>query len=489
MTRTFIRNKVSRFFVVLALVLVAAVACGAAGAEKKASKTAKGPVEPVTYDPRVSLAPLVEKVSPAVVNIRTQVDTPQMPGMLGPDSLFEWFFGPREKRQPFLTPEPEESLRAVGSGFIIDPSGLLVTNHHVIEGADKIEVQLTDDRVFEVELVGSDERTDLALLRIKKAKDLPFVSFGESSQLRVGDHVIAIGNPFGLDHTVTSGIVSAKERVIGAGPYDDFIQTDASINPGNSGGPLFNLRGEVVGINTAIAPRGQGIGFAIPSDLAKGLIDSLRKSGKVVRGWLGISFQPMTDDLAKAFRVKSGKGAVVANVMPDSPAEKGGMKAGDIIVVVNEVELSSARQLPHLVASIRPGTIAPFVVIREGKRETLTIKIGEMDVEVATGTAQPGKKSETTAGELGFRVTPLDDTARSRLRAEEVKQGVVVSNIKPGSPASGILRPGDIIVEVNREKVSGVSDFEKKIEKNKKGDRLLLLIYRSRVWTFVVLSI
>jgi serine protease Do len=489
MTRSFMTNKVSHFLVVLALVLVAAVACGAAGARGKGSKKTKGPVDPVTYDPRVSLAPLVEKVSPAVVNIRTQVRKQRMPGMFGPDSLFEWFFGPRDKEQPFSTPESDALLKSVGSGFIIDSSGLVVTNHHVIDGADKIEVQLTDDRVYEVELVGSDERTDLALLRIKKGKNLPFVYFGESSSLKVGDHVIAIGNPFGLDHTVTSGIVSAKERVIGAGPYDDFIQTDASINPGNSGGPLFNLRGEVVGINTAIAPHGQGIGFAIPSDLARGLIDSLRKSGKVVRGWLGVSFQALTDDLAKAFGVKREKGAVVANVIPGSPAEKGGMKAGDIIVVVNKVELASSRQLPNLVASIRPGTIVPFVVIRDGKRVTLKIKIGEMDKDVAAGPVKPGKRSETTAGELGFRVTPLDDLTRRRLRAGEVKNGVVVSNIRPGSPASGILRHGDIIVEVNKEKIESVSQFEKKMARIKKGQQLLLLVYRSGMWTYLVLRI
>jgi len=490
MTRSFMTNKVSRFFVVLALVLVAAVACGAAGARGKESKNAKGPVDPVTYDPRVSLAPLVEKVSPAVVNIRTQVHKPRMPGMFGPDSLFEWFFGPRNKeRAPFSTPESDALLKAVGSGFIIDSSGLVVTNHHVVDGAEKIEVQLTDDRIYEVELVGSDERTDLALLRIKEGKNLPFVSFGESSSLKVGDHVIAIGNPFGLDHTVTSGIVSAKERVIGAGPYDDFIQTDASINPGNSGGPLFNLRGEVVGINTAIAPRGQGIGFAIPSDLAKGLIDSLRKTGKVVRGWLGVSFQPLTDDLAKAFGAKRKKGVLVANVIPESPADKGGMKTGDVIVVVNKVELASSRQLPSLVASIRPGTIAPFVVIRNGKRVTLKIKMGEMDKEVTASTEKPGKRSEKTAGEIGFQVTPLDDLTRRRLRAGEVKNGVVVSNIKPGSPASGVLHDGDIIIEVNKEKIESVSQFETKIARIKKGQRFVLLVYRSGIWTYLVLQI
>lgn len=489
MSRPFMMNKVSRFFVVLALVLVAAVACGAAGARGKGSEKAKGPVDPVTYDPRVSLAPLVEKVSPAVVNIRTQVRKKRMPGMFGSDSLFEWFFGPRNKEQPFSTPETDALLQSVGSGFIIDSSGLVVTNHHVVDGAEKIEVQLTDDRVYEVELVGSDERTDLALLRIKKGKNLPFVSFGESSSLKVGDHVIAIGNPFGLDHTVTSGIVSAKERVIGAGPYDDFIQTDASINPGNSGGPLFNLHGEVVGINTAIAPRGQGIGFAIPSDLAKGLIDSLRKSGKVVRGWLGVSFQPLTDDLTKAFGVKREKGAVVTNVMPDSPAEKGGMKGGDIIVVVNKTELASSRQLPSLVASIQPGKTVPFVVIRNGKRVTLKIKIGEMDKDVATGPVKPGKQSEATAGELGFRVAPLDDLTRRRLRADEVEKGVVVSDIKPGSPASGVLRHGDIIVEVNKDKIDNVSEFEKKIAQTKKGQQLLFLVYRSGIWTYLVLRV
>jgi serine protease Do len=490
MPRSIVTNKLSSFFVVLGLVLVAAVACGAAGAKNKTPDNAKGPVQPLTYDPQISYAPLVDKVSPAVVNIRTQVRSPHMSGNFGPDSLFEWFFGPRDRSErPFPVPQQEQMLKAVGSGFIIDSSGFVVTNRHVVEGAEKIEVQLSDERVFDAELVGSDERTDLALLRIKGAKNLPSVSFGESSSLKVGDHVIAIGNPFGLDHTVTSGIVSAKERVIGAGPYDEFIQTDASINPGNSGGPLFNLRGEVVGINTAISPQGQGIGFAIPSDLAKGLIESLRKSGKVVRGWLGISFQSITEDLAKAFAVKVEKGAVVANVTPGSPAEKGGMKAGDIILEVNNAPLTSSRQLPSLVAAIRPGTVAPFVIMRDGKKETLKITIGQMDEETANGPEQPKKGSEATAGELGFRVVPLDDNTKRRLRAEEVQNGVVVSNIKPGTSASGILRPGDIIVEVDREKMTSVSQFEKKIEKIKNGDQLLLLVYRGGIWNFVILRI
>jgi serine protease Do len=478
-------------FPVLGLVLFAAVACGAAGA--KGEERGRGPLKPESYDPRVSLAPLVEKVAPAVVNIRTKAQVPRPGGIPGPESLFEWFFGPRGPGhpRPLPRPRPEQAplRRSMGSGFIIDAEGLVVTNRHVVAKADEIEVQLADDRTFDAEMVGSDERTDLALLKLKEARNLPTVVFGDSSALKVGDHVVAIGNPFGLDHTVTSGIVSAKERVIGAGPYDDFIQTDASINPGNSGGPLFNLRGEVVGINTAITPQGQGIGFAIPSDLARGLIDSLRREGKVVRGWLGITFQPLNDELAKAFGVKSKSGAVVANVGPGSPADKGGMKAGDIIVEVNGVKLKTARQLPTLVAGLVPGKTAPVTVLREGKRVSLKVTIGKMPEDASAALRSPGGEGKSGTVGLGIDVKTLDDETRRRLNAEAVRKGVLVSRVKPGSPASGVLRAGDIIVEANRKKVGDVSTLKSEIANLKKGDRLLLLIFRRGSWIYLVLQI
>ena len=269
----------------LSVAVIAAVACGAAGGKSIRNEGGPPPMSPVTYDPRVSLAPLVDKVGGAVVNIQTTSRIRQR-GFRGQGSLFDFFFGPGGPGSGVPMPA-EQKRQSVGSGFIIDPEGYVVTNRHVVAGADEIEVQLSDNRTFRARRVGEDERTDVALLQLENARSLPSVAFGSSDRMRVGDRVVAIGNPFGLDHTVTEGIISAKERVIGAGPYDDFIQTDASINPGNSGGPLFNLSGEVIGINTAIARTGQGIGFAIPSDLARGVIESLRRDGKVTRGWLG----------------------------------------------------------------------------------------------------------------------------------------------------------------------------------------------------------
>ena len=491
------RRAVTSVLVTVSLALVSVAACGAAGAKTRPAEKSQGkgkgkaPLKPLTYDPRVSLAPLVDRVAPAVVNIRTKTRVRAMPGFSEPESLFEWFFGPRGRGQPpFRRPERAPRLKSSGSGFVIDSDGLVVTNRHVVKEADSIEVQLGDDRTFEAELLGSDERTDLALLQLKGAKNLPAVEFGSSEALRVGDHVVAIGNPFGLDHTVTSGIVSAKERVIGAGPYDDFIQTDASINPGNSGGPLFNLKGEVVGINTAIAPRGKGIGFAIPSDLARGLIDSLRRQGRVVRGWLGITFQPVTPELAKAFGLKSRNGAVVANVSPGSPAEKGGMRSGDVIVKVDGKRLESGRQLPTLVAALPPDKSVPFAVVREGKVKTLRITVGEMpDDAGSAGSPATSPETKPDATELGIQIRPLTKPELERLRSEGVAHGLVVVRIEPGSPANGLLLPRDVIVEVNREPARDVPAFRDAVKSLGSGKSLLLRVFRNDSWIYLVLQV
>jgi serine protease Do len=463
--------------------IVAALACGAAPAKGKGKVKVKAktsaPLSPTTYDPRVSLAPLVEKVSPAVVNIRTKAK-PRIHRGMSPfgNDLFDWFFGPQApQRRPAPTPSPQP--RSLGSGFIIDAKGLVVTNNHVVDGANEIEVQLSDERKFKAELVGSDDRTDVALLRLKNASKLPIVKFGDSDRLKVGDHVVAIGNPFGLDHTVTSGIVSAKERVIGAGPYDDFIQTDASINPGNSGGPLFNLKGEVIGINTAINPMGQGIGFAIPSSLASGVIEALGSGGEVVRGWLGISFQPLTEDLVKAFKLKETEGAVVANVTPGSPAEKGGMKAGDVIVAVQGKKVGEARDLPHMVAKLKPGATARIKVIRRGSPQNLKIKIGKMPQDPSKAKA-PEKKST----KLGFSVRELDDRTRQQLDAEKL-EGVVVDGLEPGAAAAELLQNGDIILEVNRTPIRNLKEFNEQTKGLNAGDDLVLRIYRGGSWLWL----
>ncbi len=486
-----IHNHIMKYGAAAILVaVVAAVACGASPAKGKGDNAgvhdkSSGPLTPTTYNPEISLAPLVDKVSAAVVNVRTKarpkIGSNMMP--YGP-GIFEWFFG--QPQQPRRAPAPDMAPqeRSLGSGFIIDKSGLVVTNNHVVDGADEIEVQLSDEQVFQADLVGADERTDVALLRLKgvKNKKLPVVSFGDSDSLRVGDHVVAIGNPFGLDHTVTEGIVSAKERVIGAGPYDDFIQTDASINPGNSGGPLFNLRGEVVGINTAINPQGQGIGFAIPSNLASSIIDSLSNGGQVIRGWLGIAFQPMTDDLAKAFGLSGKKGAVVANVTPASPADKGGMKAGDVILSVNGKPLKDSKTLPHMVAKIKPGTKAPFKVFRDKKELTLNIEIGKMPDDIDAGGAMSSSKSAT---DFGLTVETLDDQLRNRLGADSTVSGVVVTDVASDSPAAGMLTGGDVILEVNRKPVKNVVEFKAAAKSVKSGDTVILRVFRRGAWLWI----
>ncbi|MBN2341777.1 MAG: DegQ family serine endoprotease [Deltaproteobacteria bacterium] len=484
-------NKPKFSSTVIALLIVgiiAAVACGASGGKKNpATKSAKqAPLAPLSYDPNLSFAPLVEKVSPAVVNIKISKKV-KATGFGGPSSLFDFFFGPRERG--FGRPDglPDYAQKAMGSGFIIDAAGYVVTNHHVVDGADEIEVTLSDERVFQAEVVGSDERTDVALLKLKEAGKLPTVQFGDSSALKVGDHVVAIGNPFGLDHTVTSGIVSAKERVIGAGPYDEFIQTDASINPGNSGGPLFNLSGEVIGINTAIARTGQGIGFAIPSDLAKGLIDSIREKGKVVRGWLGIVFQPLDEPLKNVLKLKDTKGALVTQVNEGSPGDTGGLQAKDVIVAVNNKRLNSARDLPSMVAGLRPEQTYPFTVIRDGKEKTLNIKIGTMPDDI--GSPNSTQEKTDTNKKLGFSIAPLDAMSRSQLNAESLSGGVVVTEVNPDSHAAESIQRGDIITEVNNMPINTLESFKAAVSKTQIGDDMLLRIYRKGAWTYAAIRI
>jgi serine protease Do len=473
---------------VAVIATVAIVACGASAANKDKASPGKAaaPMAPAAYDPNVSLAPLVEKVSSAVVNVRTTSEV-DVPDLMGRGGMFEWFFGPGGPGMGQGTAQgPKPVQRALGSGIIVDKDGLVVTNNHVVRGADDIEVQVSDDRVFKAEIVGTDERTDVALLRLENARDLPVAAFGDSEDLRVGDRVVAIGNPFGLDHTVTEGIVSAKERVIGAGPYDQFIQTDASINPGNSGGPLFNLRGEVVGINTAIAPQGQGIGFAIPSNLARSVIDSLRGGGKVVRGWLGIAFQPLDEGLAKAFGLKDTHGAVVANVTPGSPAQKAGLDGGDVIVEVGGKALKDASQLPLMVASRKPGEVVPVVVVRDGRRRAIDVTIGEMPGAQKVDSAPAAAPRDDKDTGLGLTVAPLDDALRKRLDADGV-EGVVVTGVRPGSPASQLLDRGDVIAEVNRAKVATPADLQAAMKGLKAGDDVLLQVLRDGAWRYLVI--
>lgn len=328
-----------------------------------------------------SFADLVEKVKPAVVNISTET-TVRIPG-----NPFRHFFGPDEegpfgdffKRFFGDIPDRELKQQSLGSGFIIDKDGYIITNNHVVEGADEIKVKLADKREFKAKVVGRDPKTDLALIKISSIfKDLPTLPLGDSDKIRVGDWVLAIGNPFGLEHTVTQGIISATGRVIGSGPYDNFLQTDAPINPGNSGGPLINLKGEVIGINTAIIASGQGIGFAIPSNMAKTVITQLKEKGKVIRGWIGVSIQTLTPELAQSFGLKETRGALVADVVPGGPADKAGLKRGDIIISFDGKEINEMSELPKIVAETPIGKTVNVKIIRNGKEKILKMTIAPL---------------------------------------------------------------------------------------------------------------
>ncbi len=327
-----------------------------------------------------SFADLAEKIKPAVVNISTTT-TVKVPG-----NPFSQFFGPNDQGpfEDFLKkhfgdiPDRELKQSSLGSGFIIDKDGFIITNNHVVEGADEIKVRLVDGREFRARVVGRDPKTDLALIKISSLfKDLPVLPLGDSDKIRVGDWVLAVGNPFGLENSVTQGILSARGRELGAGPFDNFLQTDAPINPGNSGGPLVNLKGEVIGINSAIIAAGQGIGFAIPSNVAKKIIPELKEKGKIVRGWIGVSIQTMTPEAAEALGLKEAEGALVAGVVHGGPAEKAGIKKGDIIIMFQDKVIKKASELSAAVAGVQPGKDATVKVVRAGKEIVLTVRVGE----------------------------------------------------------------------------------------------------------------
>jgi serine protease Do len=425
-----------------------------------------------------NFAELAEHLKPSVVNISTtQVvkgqrrSTPRLPfpnpfGERDPfEEFFERFFGGEN-------PQREFRRRSLGSGIIIHHEGYIVTNNHVVENASDIKISLSDKEEYDAKVVGRDPRTDVALIKIEAKKDLPAVALGDSGQLRVGEWVMAIGNPFGLGHTVTTGIVSAKGRIIGAGPYDDFIQTDASINPGNSGGPLFNMNGEVVGINTAIVATGQGIGFAIPINVAKDLLVSLREKGRVVRGWLGVQVQRVTPDLAKSFGLDRERGALVADVMPDTPASKAGIERGDVIVEFNGRKIDEMNDLPRIVASTPPNTDVPMKILRKGQEKVVQVKVAELKEEqVAAGGGTPEES-------LGMAVQELTPEIARSLGVSESK-GLVVTNVDDGSPADEAgIRRGDVIVEVNQKKVENLRDYRAALGQVGSKDSLLLLVRR-----------
>ena len=418
-----------------------------------------------------SFAAIAKKTMPVVVNISTTTQRSGRGGANDPiDEFFNRFFGE--------SPPKENSQRSLGSGILISKDGEILTNYHVVRNADVIKVKLADQTEFEARLIGKDDRTDLAIIKIRRSGgNLPFARLGSSSHLDVGDWVMAIGNPFGLDHTVTAGIVSAKGRVIGAGPYDNFIQTDASINPGNSGGPLINAAGEVVGVNSAIFSQtggNVGIGFAIPIDLAKKVADQLRKNGKVVRGWLGIRAQDVSPQLASSLGiVRGGEMAVVTEVTEGSPAAEAGIKTGDIVVAFNGKPVPRSHDFPSVIADTPPGQKVTLKIVREKKEQTVAVKIGELPDE-----SDASQQIEAKDAEIGLRVQRITPEAARRLGMNSTKGGIVVE-VQPGSPADQVgLEPADVIREVNQRPVNNVKDFQLALRQGRRGDRILLLVQR-----------
>ncbi|MFW6115047.1 MAG: DegQ family serine endoprotease [Thermodesulfobacteriota bacterium] len=421
-----------------------------------------------------SFSRLAEDAAQSVVNIsavreRRMGAMPfEMPfGQQDPfKDFFEWFFRdqmPKEHRQ-----------KSLGSGFVIDKEGLILTNNHVVEKAEEISVTLSDESEFPATIVGRDPKTDLALIRIESDHPLTPLPFGDSDQLEVGDWVVAIGNPFGLGNTVTAGIVSAKGRIIGAGPYDDFIQTDVSINPGNSGGPLLNTAGKVIGINTAIFSRSGGnigIGFAIPVTMAKDLLPQL-KEGKVVRGWIGVMIQEITPELMDKFDLKKEKGALVANVTSGGPADEAGIKRGDVIVSFAGKEIEKMKELPYVVASTSIGETVPIEVIRNGKRKTLEVTIKELEQE------EEEPRARETSDDLGIRLREITPELAKTYGLPETS-GLLVVQVRNNTPADEAgLRQNDIIVEVEQTRVTDLETFNQIVGRHEKGDTILFLVNR-----------
>ena len=428
--------------------------------------------------PPDSFSNLAESASPAVVNIRTvktikgggRVFRHFQKGPFGDDDpmkdFFDRFFDEDQKR--------DFKQRSLGSGFIIDKDGYIVTNNHVIDNADKIVVILNDEKEFEAQIVGRDKNTDLALIKIESNRNLPVLQFGDSDALKVGQWVVAIGNPFGLEQTVTAGIVSAKGRVIGSGPYDDFIQTDASINPGNSGGPLLNMKGEVVGINTAIVAGGQGIGFAIPVNLAKNIIVQLKSTGEVTRGWLGVGIQDISEEVAEYYGIKEKKGVLVTEVFPGDPADLAGIKPKDIILSVNGKAVDNARQLTGMIADIRVGDKIQIKINRSGKTQNIDVKIAKREETKIIGRSTQ-EREQTQLGIQASEITP--ETAR-RFNLKDTA-GVIVVGVDPESKAAEAgLQVHDVIREINHKNITSVSDLNKTIDAIPQGETINLFIRR-----------
>ena len=433
-----------------------------------------------------SFADLVEKLTPAVVNIATSFshesksqDSPfgELPPGTAPEEFYE-FFNRRGGA-------PTQPITSLGSGFIVDPSGLVVTNNHVIADADEITVVLDDNSRLKATIIGRDPKTDLALLKVENGESLPFVEFGDSDSARVGDWVIAIGNPFGLGNTVTAGILSARGRDINAGPYDDFLQTDAPINRGNSGGPMFDMNGKVIGVNTLIySPSGGsvGIGFATPSAIAGPVIAQLREFGQTRRGWLGVRIQSVSPEIAESHNLAAATGALVAAVIEDSPAADGGLQQGDIILRFDGQEIPNRRALPRIVADTPVGSSVPVIVWREGEHVPLEVTIGRLEeYELASATAaRAGAPLEMEFSSLGLTLAHVTEELREKYELADDTKGVVVTEVSEDIDGDADLLPGDLIVGIGSDKVTDLSDIRLLLDMQRQSDSTSVVLFRQR---------
>ncbi|MFI5315118.1 MAG: Do family serine endopeptidase [Myxococcota bacterium] len=449
------------------------------------------PLEPAAGETHSRVAKLAQAAAAGVVNVHTSKTVVRETSPFGglPFEMFPQFFGgqrgERGQRQPQAPRHEEYKVPSLGSGFVISPDGYIVTNNHVVEGVDEIKVHFSDGKVRDAKIIGTDPKTDLALIQVADAKDLPALPLGDSDAILPGDFVVAIGNPFGLDHTVTLGIVSAKGRELGQGPYDDYIQTDAAINPGNSGGPLLDLSGAVIGINSAINPQANTIGFAVPINLAKEILPQLKASGTVTRGWLGVSIQEVTPELASALKLDVREGVLVAQTSPGGPADKAGMQRGDVIQSFAGKPVGRPRELSRAVAATGVGATVEVVVLRDGKSVPLHVTIEKL-ASTPEEQAQSSHAESAGASALGLEIADLDDELRQQLGVTDAK-GVVITGVEPGSPgANAGLRPGDLVVEVDRKPVAGAGELEKQIASG--GDSLLFLVRRGEGTLFIAVS-
>ena len=480
--------KRTYFVAALVLMLVAGVTLGAvAGGRTDRPPQAAAPTAPVLPVQMPlntgTFAGVAEIIKPAVININT-VSKGGTAGS-GGRTPFEEFFGEDFFKRFFGDTPDRIPQRSLGSGVIVDASGIALTNAHVVEKATEIEVITLDGSKHKAKVVGADKKTDLAVLKLDDGKaQFKFARLGDSDRMQVGDWVIAVGSPFGLQATVTAGIVSAKARNIGQGPFDDFIQTDAAINPGNSGGPLVNMAGEVIGINTAIVAGGSGIGFAIPSNMAKKIYTEINSKGRVTRGWLGVSIQPLTPELAKSFNAKDTKGVLISDVITDSPASKAGLKPGDILLEFDGKKVEAPADLQRTVGFAQPGHEAKMKVWRDQGEKTIDIKIGEAPDDKEA----PARPSRVTPSTLGLEVRPITPDIARQLNLKS-NDGVIVARVDEGSAAgeAGVQR-GDVIREINRQKVRSMADYERLTKDVKEGDRLTVLLQRGQMSLYVAFT-